>query len=482
MRLSVGTNFDNQLLNGLAKTDAKVVYGKMSQDIFGGGRPTLALPDVSQNQLIDHINLAHNLGMEFNYLLNTNCMDNTEFQSDVNQKIFSTIEWLDDIGVDWITVSIPYFIGVIKNIAPRIKVSLSTFAYVDTLQKALAFEELGVDEITLPEGLNRNFELLRILRDNLSCDLQLIGTNLCLSGCPYRIYHSNAQSHASQMGHISKGVNLDYCMLSCSAKTLSNPAEFIKIPWIRPEDVGVYEAIGINSIKITERMKKTERLIEIAEAYTKRQYKGKLNRLLNFRIKEDYISPKQDLLEGAEDYNIEYLIKSRELLFRRDIEIDNSELDGFIDYFVKKKTDCRNEQCGKSCRYCYEIAKKAILTDWAEPVKISKEINDFIDKIYSGALFEEKGAEESCYWSEDILKELDEYLMKKPEFVRSSAKKQIMMLAEELARLDNRSEITLNDVIKANYECTPDEFKKDFIAEIQARNIEIDWSMPVIQK
>lgn len=125
MRLSLGTNFDNDLLEQIADTKVKVVYGKLPQDIFGGGRPTISLPEVTKDHLINHIKLAHSLGKEFNYLLNTNCMDNLEFRSDINKEIYEFIAWLDEIGVDWITVSIPYFIPVIKHIAPRIKVSLS---------------------------------------------------------------------------------------------------------------------------------------------------------------------------------------------------------------------------------------------------------------------------------------------------------------------------------------------------------------------
>ncbi len=87
MRLSLGTNFDNDLLEQIADTKVKVVYGKLPQDIFGGGRPTISLPEVTKDHLINHIKLAHSLGKEFNYLLNTNCMDNLEFRSDIKKEI-----------------------------------------------------------------------------------------------------------------------------------------------------------------------------------------------------------------------------------------------------------------------------------------------------------------------------------------------------------------------------------------------------------
>lgn len=473
MRLSVGTNFDPELIEGLAGTDTKVVYGKLAKDIFGGGRPSMSLPDITKEQLKAHIDLAHQNGLQFNYLLNTNCMDNREFQTEVNREIFDTIRWLDEIGVDWITVSLPYLVRVVRQTAPRIRISLSTFAYVDTLQKAMEFEKLGVDEITLPEGLNRNFKLLRLFKENLSCDIQLIATNLCMAACPYRNYHANSQSHASQVNHESGGASIDFCMLSCTARTLSDPAEFIKIPWIRPEDLDVYEKIGIDSIKITERMKKTERLAEIAYAYTNRAYEGDLNRLLNFRIKSDFIEPNHDLLLGSDKYNTSYLLKSRELLFKRDIRIDNSRLDGFIDYFVKKETDCRNQLCGKTCRHCYEYANKAVVSDWDEPKEISEEIQTFLTEISSGALFQDQSGE-TLLWSQPLLIKLEAFLQKKPAFIRETARKMIVKEVEELAKKDGRKVVRLQDLLKANYDNTPKEFRHHLLKEMQENGVKAD--------
>lgn len=472
MRLSLGTNFDNDLLEQIADTKVKVVYGKLPQDIFGGGRPTISLPEVTKDHLINHIKLAHSLGKEFNYLLNTNCMDNLEFRSDINKEIYEFIAWLDEIGVDWITVSIPYFIPVIKHIAPRIKVSLSTFAYVDTLQKALAFEKMGVDEITLPEGLNRNFKLLKLFTQNLKCEIQLIATNLCLAACPYRIYHSNSQSHASQRNHVSNGVTFDYCMLNCTAKTLESPAEFIKIPWIRPEDLHVYEEIGISSIKLTERMKKTERLVEIAKAYSDRKYEGDLNRLLNFRIKGDFITPNHDLLEGADMYNVECLIESRELLFQRDVEICNKQLDGFIDYFVNKDTDCRNELCGITCKYCDKYAAKAIKSDWKDETMVSNNIREFLKKVVCGAMSK---VDDRCdyIWNDQLNDKLNSLLLKKPEFIRSSIRRTIIKAAEDNAHKYGRNEILLEDLLIANYLNTPKEFRINLKDEMIRLNIEV---------
>lgn len=470
MNLSLGTNFDNELLHKISDTNVTLVYGKLPNDIFGGGRPSMALPDISVKDLKSHIELAHQYGIEFNYLMNTNCMDNMEFESNFNRKLLDTIKWLDNIGVDWITVALPYLVEVIKKVAPRIKVSLSTFAYVDTIQKAIEFEKLGVDEITLPEGLNRNFALLEKMCQSVNCHIQLIATNLCMAACPYRFYHANSQSHASQKDHVSKGITFDYCMLKCTEKTLHNPVEAIKMPWIRPEDTWAYEEIGVSSLKITERMKKTEVLSDIAHAYTARSYGGMLNRLLNFRVKEDFIQPKHDMIMETTDFNKELILDSRELLFQRKIEIDNSKLDGFIDFFKKNKRDCRNVLCGTECNHCHQYAEKSVVMNSEEATKAANKIQTLIEDATSGGMYR-KEIKDQFVWPEKVEHILNRFLEKKPEFVRESSRLMIKKSSEESACSDGRTIISLEDVAKANYSLTPDEFKADFIASVKSMGI-----------
>jgi collagenase-like PrtC family protease/predicted Zn-dependent protease with MMP-like domain len=470
MYLSVGTNFDDKLLEKIANTSVRKVYGKLADDIFGGGRPTMALPQIQKEDIKRHIQIAHSYGIEFDYLINANCMDNLEFQTGFNEQLFKTIEWLDNIDVDWITVSIPYLVEVIKSIAPRIRVSLSTFAYVDTLQKALEFEKLGVDEITLPEGLNRNFPLLEKLIKNCDIQFQLIATNLCLAACPYRIYHSNSQAHASQKGHVTNGVTFDYCMLKCTEKVIRNPVEAIKSPWIRPEDISVYEKIGIENFKITERMKKTEVLEDIVKSYTNRRYEGNLNRLLNFRVKEDFIPPTHDSISSTEGFNSKYFYKSREILFERKIEINNRALDGFIDFFVKTGRDCRNELCGIECYHCHNFARKAISVDKERLNKAANEIASLISDVANGYLYKDQSTQELSV-SKELLDLLEVFLSKKPEFVRKSSKIIILEDSMKYAKKHGRKEVILEDLLIANYQNTPREFRDDFINLINSLNL-----------
>ena len=255
MRLNVPTNFDPRLIEAIDGFPVDTVYGKMQRDVIGGGRPYTALPEVTRAEVAEHIRLVHQKGFEFNYLLNSSCIGNLASTADFDVTFRRYMDWIAEAGADWVTVSIPYLIEIILRHYPDMKVSVSVFSHVDSVDQALFYESFGVHEITIVQLYNRDFEFLKKLREHLSCDLQIIANNACLLGCPYRRYHANINSHSTQTGQ--ECIGFDYPTVSCTKKRLEHPEEFIKSPWIRPEDTATYESIGIDKFKISGRTKST---------------------------------------------------------------------------------------------------------------------------------------------------------------------------------------------------------------------------------
>jgi hypothetical protein len=64
--------------------------------------------------------------------------------------------------------------------------------------------------------------------------------------------------------------------MRCSHTFLSEPTEFLRSPFIRPEDVSAYREIGINVIKLSDRTEATEFLARTARAYAEGKYEGNL--------------------------------------------------------------------------------------------------------------------------------------------------------------------------------------------------------------
>ena len=108
MRLTVATNFDSGLIKDLTGLPVYEVFGKLPADPVGGGRASYMLSPLSKRALADHIKEAHSQGFRFNYLLNAACLDNLEWTRREQRRIRQLLDWLAEIEVDAVTISLPY--------------------------------------------------------------------------------------------------------------------------------------------------------------------------------------------------------------------------------------------------------------------------------------------------------------------------------------------------------------------------------------
>jgi collagenase-like PrtC family protease len=257
------------------------------------------------------------------------------------------IQWLDDIEVDSVTVSLPYLIELIKQQFQRLKVQVSVICHVNNINLINFYESLGADVIVLDYMINRDFHLIRHIRDNTNCELEILANESCLFQCPFRSFHFNFMGHESQV-MFHRNIESNYYLLKCSRIKLLNPKEFMMARWIRPEDIHEYERLGINRLKLSGRCASTSWLANVLKAYSQRKYEGDLiNLLTGMRI-----------IQARSNSN-------------HSIMIDNSNLDGFLEYF--KKGFCTSN-C-RTCEYCTQWAEKAVKVDRNNVNRILNEID-----------------------------------------------------------------------------------------------------------
>lgn len=363
MKYSMATNWDPKLPEKLEGTSVKTLYGQIWNDPLGGGRMALFIPKIGKKDASDFITASHQRGLNFNYLVNATCLDNAEFTKKGQKDILNHLEWICEAGVDAITVSLPFLLQMAKKYFPHLNVWVSSFARVYNPYLAHYWEDLGADRIILPEPINRNFKILGLIRDSVNCELELIANHSCLYYCPLDLHHRNMVSHASQAGHVCGGFALDTCKLSCQRIKLLKPSELIRSRWIRPEDVSHYEEIGIDSLKIVERFRSTQSLLQILNAYENRQFQGNLAELLNMPHEGAYLTPNLDLINRPDLIDPRKMNAILEVLrepITRRLYIDNAKLEGFIDHY--KKNDCLYADC-RECGYCEQVAARAVSMD-----------------------------------------------------------------------------------------------------------------------
>jgi collagenase-like PrtC family protease len=250
---SIAANWDLELLERLEGSSVESLYGQMWGDPLGGGRMAFFIPKVGKREVSLFIGEARKRGLKFNYLINATCFDNLEFTKKRYKKILDHIEWIASTGADMVTVTLPFLLDLVKKEFPHLKVCISSFARVQNVHLARSLEEMGADRIILPESIGRDFRTLRLIREAVSCELELIANHCCLFQCFLDLHHRNMVSHGSQEDHPCGGFAPDYCKLACQRLKLLRPAELIKARWIRPEDVGDYEGMGIDCLKLVER-------------------------------------------------------------------------------------------------------------------------------------------------------------------------------------------------------------------------------------
>ncbi len=481
MNLTVATNWDPELIDQLGQfPQVTEIFGVMQKTPVGSGRPYFIVADPDKEQVAQYIAGIHAGGREFNYLLNGACMNNMEYDKETHHRFLDHISWLREIGVDSVTVTIPYLVEIIKRQFPSLKVKVSLIAHVNSVQRARFFEALGADTITLDFNINRDFELLEKIRQSVKCGLTLILNDACLYQCPYRYYHYNLLAHSTQPYNPLEGFYIDYCIVRCTMEKYNHPVEIMKSRWIRPEDTRHYEAIGIDSFKISGRRMSSRWLLNAIKAYSEKSYKGNLFDLLNCvtpGVDPDIRSPQyQSFLEKTELYKREKLIRLGQL-YPVKPSIDNQGIEGFIDFFKDK--NCPVE-CG-DCNYCQRAAQSITGLDQQEAAAYLSALAELLDDLTSSRIFEdseeeaiepEKNAEPQ--WNTNTRRIFETVIMETPEMFRDIAWKTVKGRAELNAKKRESQTVEEQDMVKAFLSETPAVYQDDMIADLEKKGININ--------
>lgn len=414
MKYSLATNFDFSLVEYIKdydqKKQIKSVYGKLKQDVLGGGRASMVLPKLSMDDLEKYIKACHDSNIEFNYLFNPMCLDNKDIDKKQQSIIIKFIDELVSMGTDALTVNSPYMCRVIRNRYPNLKITIGAYAVSYSIQHIMYWKEMGADEITLHHKVNRDFKLLEsMLRYSAEKEiiLRLIGNNLCLKDCPFQISHGTEQSHVSRLGDHKIFFDLD--LISCTYKKLQDVTKIISSEWIRPEDVKVYDELCYItknenlSIKLVERTKKTDFLTRVVKAYIDESFDGNLLDILNWPKKQEVKElDKKALIYGilVGGYDTKIARKFEDIFKLPEIYVDNRKLDHFIDYF-KNSNPCSYNACGcgeyssckietSSCNYCSNWARKAISFDEDKRAKWLDFTESFLKSFDNRKVFKNK--------------------------------------------------------------------------------------------
>lgn len=352
----VGVNFDFDLLDKINELNQKNKNGKVTE-LYGStaewsslaARPTFRLPDIDNITLRKYVDKVNSYGIDFNYTLNSFIPygSKLECHRHIND-IVNYILFLQSIGVRRVTVTNPMLIEIIrKNANSDIDIEISTCAHIDTITQIKYYhEKYGVNKICGNLNKNRDFKFLEAASEyckNNGIIYELMANEFCGVGgkgyathCIYR--DSCYVCHATNETYDDSMLLNNYPMELCTCSRNEDPSNWLRLKWIRPEDLKHYNNIGINNFKITGRTGSSEYIIKTIEAYLNESFDGNLIELWK---------PLESIKPGVKESDVN-------LVF-----IDNKKLDGFLYPWLNGKL-CDNEVCGETCKYCsnyYDLIK-----------------------------------------------------------------------------------------------------------------------------
>ena len=351
MKLIVPAVYEEGFVQGMAPLPIAHYYGASAAD--AGLRANGELPAAADDAVAAYVAGAHAQGQQFFYCLNVACLGNREFTAEGQRWLVERLGWIADVGCDGVVLSNPYLVAFAKRRFSELAVAVSSANGIDSVDKALYFQAEGADLVYLPEYVNRDFPLLRQMRKRSRLRFALLSNTGCLINCPIRAYHSTITSHAK--ASLELGAYVDYPLLWCTKEKVSDPAQMVKSPLIRPEDLAVYEELGLEEFKLAGREMDRAWNERVIRSYAARRHDGDLN----------------DLILGFDQM---------EPYGRVGVRIPNRALDGFVDFF-QKKHDCRLG-C-RDCRYCDDWAART-LTFNPDHASFKRRVTTALERIEAG--------------------------------------------------------------------------------------------------
>lgn len=340
IKLLLPSNWDDSIIAAADPALVDSLYAKAASDEFGGGRPAFVTASAGAARIVEHIAAARKKGLGFTYLLNASCLGNREFSGEFQKKLFGLVDHLAGAGVTGITAADPVLAGAIIKKYPSIRVGLSLFSMVSSVDQARRYEDLGVSSVLLSNP--NDFRLIASVRGAVSCRIILLANLGCSIFCNEGLVHSYFDSHSSQSCHRSCAASFDHHRLMCSIKKIADPASTLKTMYVRPEDVYLYRALGVDRLKIVDRSYPAPAIIEIYRRYADGYFEGNFLSLVN---PSNYINSvaRSGAFVKAPAFNM---------------FVDNTALCGMKEEIMKRGVECSVRDC-PSCGICEKYFRKA---------------------------------------------------------------------------------------------------------------------------
>jgi hypothetical protein len=283
MRIEMPDNNDANLVEAASRlvkisSNHKIteIYGKPTKNSYmGSGRTNIFADDMTRADMAKRVTSFKELGIEYNYTINgivprARILENRE-------KIVEELKWLETSPIRKITVANYELARLAEKYCPSVEVVVSFFTEVDSKEKVRQWARLSnVKTIITGTSTYRNLPLLKELvaiGKEYGVGIGLIANLGCMAECARKEEHAIIKDMASIN---SSALHYGACTFYCMRYLLENPEKFLQLPLIRPEDLDDYDKIGIEIIKLVDRVQTTEWIERVVGYYLQGSYDGNI--------------------------------------------------------------------------------------------------------------------------------------------------------------------------------------------------------------
>lgn len=315
MNYSMATNWDDRLIPELKKLN--FLYKDKIIELFNSlpFATAVSISKINKTKVEKKIKLIKKAGFRFNYLINSTTFPYLYIKDKRKsyEKTKEYISWITKQKVDIVTVSDKKLLSFIYKYFPGLKVNLSIVLALKNVKEInlLRKKYPNIERVTLHQAIDRDKnKLIKHIanahkKEGLKpVKIELLANEICLYNCPLMKKHYAYSSKISQPGGFKMEKSIDKFDIWCGKIRAKDPLKFLNACWIRPEDVEIYENLGVDILKIAGKTCPTDYLIKTASSYMKRGHEGNVMDLFYSdcwpRKKKPYINNSQ--LNGFIEY------------------------------------------------------------------------------------------------------------------------------------------------------------------------------------
>lgn len=283
MKFEIPDNNDKNLIKAVKRLVAlssshiiTEIYGKPTANSgMGSGRKNIFNDGITRVDMIERVNSFKKLGIEYNYTLNGNVPRGRIFEN--REKIIEELKWLEKSPIRKITVANYELAKMAEKYCPSVELIVSFFTEVDSKEKVMQWAKLSnVKTIITAASTYRNISLLKelvVTGKKFGVGIGVIANLGCMADCARKEEHAIIKDMAAIN---SSSLRYGACTFYCMRYLLENPEKFLQLSLVRPEDMDVYENIGIEIVKLVDRSQTTKWIERVVEYYLKGSFKGNI--------------------------------------------------------------------------------------------------------------------------------------------------------------------------------------------------------------